>query len=197
MKVNRIRFIELILSCFFLIVPRNLQYPKFLRQIAATNAPFLRIKIVSPVADIFHEAQRDASISKQHEPASHRSRKYNSFFAQISYRLLIANVLNGKSAVTQQHRAQCQRMSGNQISPFHFTHRHTGLDHFQILSKCFQLFQTSIGKGVNGFRIGQKRIVADVPHLTPGYVHQLFSDRRNSFPSVFPFFLCSSRYRKV
>ena len=29
------------------------------------------------------------------------------------------------------------------------------------------------------------------PHPTPGYVHQFFSDRRDSFPSVFPFFFAA------
>ena len=56
------------------------QYSYFFRQVAATDAPLLRIEVVGPVADILYKTKRKIPISKQYKTARGRARKGDGLF---------------------------------------------------------------------------------------------------------------------
>ena len=63
-------------SSFFI-----LKSPYFLRQIPATDAPFLRIKIIGPITDILHKSERNIPVSKQYITARGCFRQGDSLFS--------------------------------------------------------------------------------------------------------------------
>ena len=84
------------------VYKRQLQHADLFRPIPATDTPFLRIKIISPVADILHKTQRNISISAQNIPARGCRRHSDSLFPQISDCLFITHRLGCKNILPKK-----------------------------------------------------------------------------------------------